>query len=165
MNRIEQLSVTPSVSKQSQQQEFGDVLKTALQHGVRTASVVSGAVLPHVPGVGVVSAAVSAVTSLAQQPARTSAASTGVVNLNSTVGGAVIPVSSGFGAAGGTAGGMTGAAVAGDMTGMVSEMRNEANRSMAMQMAMQQESREYNTITNILKVRHDSAKAAINNIR
>jgi hypothetical protein len=34
-----------------------------------------------------------------------------------------------------------------------------------MQMQMQQESREYNTISNVLKVRHDSAKSAINNIR
>ena len=30
---------------------------------------------------------------------------------------------------------------------------------------MQQESREHNAISNIIKVRHDSAKAAINNIR
>jgi hypothetical protein len=30
---------------------------------------------------------------------------------------------------------------------------------------MQQESQQYNAISNIMKVRHDSAKAAINNIR
>jgi hypothetical protein len=36
---------------------------------------------------------------------------------------------------------------------------------MMMQMQMQQESREYNAVSNVLKVRHDSAKSAINNIR
>ena len=29
---------------------------------------------------------------------------------------------------------------------------------------MQRESREYQTLSNVMKVRHDSAKAAINNI-
>jgi len=30
---------------------------------------------------------------------------------------------------------------------------------------MQQESQRFNAISNVMKVRHDSAKAAINNIR
>jgi hypothetical protein len=34
-----------------------------------------------------------------------------------------------------------------------------------MQEDMQRESREFNALSNIMKVRHDSAKAAINNIR
>jgi hypothetical protein len=36
---------------------------------------------------------------------------------------------------------------------------------MQMQNEMQRESREHNALSNIMKVRHDSAKAAINNIR
>ena len=36
---------------------------------------------------------------------------------------------------------------------------------LALQNEMQKESREHNAISNIMKVRHDSAKAAINNIR
>lgn len=152
MNRIEQVSVTPTTTRQSQQQEFGEILKNSLQQGVKAVTAVSGAVIQSVPGAGVVSAAVSAVTNLASQGPRTaSAASSGIVNV-------------GGGSVGGS-GGATNAAVSGDMTSMMSEMRAEANRSMAMQMAMQQESREYNTISNVLKVRHDSAKAAINNIR
>jgi hypothetical protein len=157
MSRIDQLSITTTVPRQSQKQEFGEVLKNSIQQGVRTVGVVSGAVLGNVPGAGVVSAAVSAVTNFASQPSRTSAASSGLVNVNGGVGGP--------GPIGGSTSGALGAATSGDMTGMVNEMRAEANRSMAMQMAMQQESREYNTITNVLKVRHDSAKAAINNIR
>ena len=33
-----------------------------------------------------------------------------------------------------------------------------------LQEAMQRESREFTAVTNVMKVRHDSAKAAINNI-
>ncbi|MBL8919701.1 MAG: hypothetical protein JNJ54_12610 [Myxococcaceae bacterium] len=154
MSRIDQIAVTPTVARQSQKQEFGEVLKTSLQQGVNAVGVVSGAVLGSIPGAGVVSAAVSAVTNFAGQGARSaSAASSGIINVG---GGATAGLGSG---------GIAAPAVAGDMAGMMGEMRAEANRSMAMQMAMQQESREYNTISNVLKVRHDSAKAAINNIR
>lgn len=153
MSRIDQLSVTPTTTRQSQGQEFGEVLKSSLQQGVKAAGMVSGALLGSIPGSGVVSAAVSAVTAMASQgPRSASAASSGIINVN------------GGGSVGGGAG-LSNAAVSGDGAAMVSEMRAEANRSMAMQMAMQQESREYNTISNVLKVRHDSAKAAINNIR
>ncbi len=152
MSRIDQVSVTTTVPRQSQKQEFGEMLKNSLQQGAKAVGMVSGAMLQNMPGAGVVSAAVSAVTNFANQAPRTaSAASSGVININGGV------------AAGG--GGLANAATSGDMNGMVNEMRAEANRSMAMQMAMQQESREYNTISNVLKVRHDSAKAAINNIR
>jgi hypothetical protein len=156
MSRIDQVSVTTTVQRQSQKQDFGEVLKSSLQQGAKAVGMVSGALLQNMPGAGVVSAAVSAVTNFANQAPRTaSAASSGVVNIG------------GGGAAGGivSGGGLANAATSGDMSGMVNEMRAEANRSMAMQMAMQQESREYNTISNVLKVRHDSAKAAINNIR
>ena len=151
MSRIDQVSVTTTMPRQSQKQEFGELLKNSLQQGAKAVGMVSGAVLQNMPGTGVVSAAVSAVTNFASQaPHSASAASSGVINING-------------GAAAG--GGLANAATSGDMNGMVNEMRAEANRSMAMQMAMQQESREYNTISNVLKVRHDSAKAAINNIR
>ncbi len=156
MSRIDQVSVTTTVPRQSQKQEFGEMLKNSLQQGAKAVGMVSGAMLQNMPGAGVVSAAVSAVTNFANQAPRTaSAASSGVININGGV-------AAGGGVAGG---GLANAAASGDMNGMVNEMRAEANRSMAMQMAMQQESREYNTISNVLKVRHDSAKAAINNIR
>ena len=152
MSRIDQVSVTTTMPRQSQKQEFGELLKNSLQQGAKAVGMVSGAVLQNMPGTGVVSAAVSAVTNFASQaPHSASAASSGVININ--------------GGAAAAGGGLANAATSGDMNGMVNEMRAEANRSMAMQMAMQQESREYNTISNVLKVRHDSAKAAINNIR
>ena len=42
---------------------------------------------------------------------------------------------------------------------------NPRIREVELQDEMQRESREHNTVSNIMKVRHDSAKAAINNIR
>lgn len=153
MSRIDQVAVTPTVARQSQQQEFGEVLKNSIQSGARALGAAGTAVLNAVPGSGVVSAAVSAVTNMASQARTSSAASTaGVLNTNT-------------GVVSGGGQGFAEAAAGGDLNSMMTTMRAEANRSMVMQMAMQQESREYNTISNVLKVRHDSAKAAINNIR
>ena len=47
---------------------------------------------------------------------------------------------------------------------------NQQNQQFSMaylklQDEMQRESREHTTVSNVMKVRHDSAKAAINNIR
>lgn len=41
----------------------------------------------------------------------------------------------------------------------------QSRQYLSLQMQMQQESREFNALSNVLKVRHDSAKAAINNVR
>ena len=155
MDSSNRIALTPTVARQTQQKEFGTVLKGALQ----TAVNVSGALMNSVPGVGVISAAVSSVTNLASggggRTAQGSLAATGVTAVG-----------------GGGGGGATGQAmstspdgVPTELNGMISQMRSEADRSTMMQMQMQQESREYNTISNVLKVRHDSAKSAINNIR
>lgn len=154
MDSPNRISLTPTVARQTPNNEFGNVLKNALQTAVQA----GGALLNSVPGGGVISAAVSNVTALANSggSGRASLAATGVTS----VGG------------GGAMGGATGQAMAtspngvpGELTGMIGQMRAEADRSTMMQMQMQQESREYNTISNVLKVRHDSAKSAINNIR
>lgn len=157
MESPNRISLTPTVARQTPKNEFGNVLKNALQ----TAANAGGALLNSVPGAGVISAAVSNVTALASSggsgSAQASLAATGVTAV---------------GGGGGTMGGATGQAlstspngVPTELTGMIGQMRAEADRSTMMQMQMQQESREYNTISNVLKVRHDSAKSAINNIR
>lgn len=152
MDSPNRISLTPTVARQTPHNEFGNVLKSALQ----TAANAGGALLNSIPGGGLISAAVSNVTALANSgSAQASMAATGVTSVNS-----------------GSAGGATAQALAtspngtpGELSGMIGQMRAEADRSTMMQMQMQQESREYNTISNVLKVRHDSAKSAINNIR
>lgn len=152
MESSNRISLTPTVSRQTPKNEFGNVLKNAIQ----TAASVGGSLLNSVPGVGIISAAVGNVTALASRGNGAQQASYAATGVSSVQGG----------------GGATAQAMAtspdgvpGELTGMIGQMRAEADRSTMMQMQMQQESREYNTISNVLKVRHDSAKSAINNIR
>lgn len=163
MDSSNRISLTPTVARQTPKNEFGNVLKDALQ----TAANVGGSLLggAGIPGAGVISAAVGNVTALASaggNNARSaSLAATGITNVG---GGSSVGASTGAGGA--TQAAMnTSAGAGGDMNGMISQMRAEADRSMMVQMQMQNESREYNTLSNVLKVRHDSAKSAINNIR
>ena len=155
MDSSHRISLTPTVARQTPKNEFGNVLKNTLQ----SAAATGGALLGQLPGGGIISAAVSNVTALASRgggTAHASLAATGVT----TVGG-----SSGAGGATALAMATSPDGVPGELGGMIGQMRAEADRSMMMQMQMQQESREYNTVSNVLKVRHDSAKSAINNIR
>lgn len=156
------LSMTPTVARQTPKNEFGNVLKDALSTVAQGAGSLLGGVLP---GVGVVSAAVNSVAGMAK--------SQGSVSAQSAASG-LAPLNMGSGASSGGMGmaaGATETAMAssnnniGGMGDMIGQMRAEADRSMAMQMKMQSESRDYNTLSNVLKTRHDSAKAAINNIR
>ncbi len=140
------ISLTPTVARQTPRNEFGAVLKNALQQ----VAGVGGVALANIPGGGLLSAAIHQVTAITGGPGSTSSAVTGI----STVG-AGAPLGAIAGSGPGQA----------PMSGMIEQMRVEADRSMLMQLHLQQESREYNTVSNILKVRHDSAKAAINNIR
>lgn len=168
-NRISQLSITTTVGKQTQVKPFGEVLSESLKSGVNALGTVSG-LLGNVAGTGMVSAAVSSVSALTnaipnRMSGTTSAgfAASGVTQV--TGGNAGIST---IGAGGVTASGInTGIAggVPNELNGMVGQMRAEADRSIAVQMQMQSESRDYNALTNVLKTRHDSAKAAINNIR
>lgn len=144
-NRIDSLSVTPTVGKQTQTKEFGEVMRDSLRSGVSALGTVTG-LLGGAPGLGAISAAVSSVTSLAGR----STTSNSVVGVGPQPAMVNTPFDS------------TGVAGGNDM---VSQMRAETDRSIAVQMQMQQESRDYNTLSNVLKTRHDTAKAAINNIR
>lgn len=153
------ISLTPTVARQAPASSFGRTLKDAL----RVAGQLGGTLLNAVPGAGVVSAAVSHVTTLASAGWSTTpsssaalAASAGVVSLGGPSG-----VTGATGATSHDAAG----SVPADLSSMLQTMRDEANRSIAMQMSMQSESRAYNALSNVLKVRHDSAKAAINNLR
>lgn len=166
MDHASRISITPTVERQTPKRDFGQVLHSSV-NGVLQAGHLVGSLT----GMPIVSGAVSAVTSLVNARTSAGSAATGVVNLGAGNGGAPTLPTAGPGfVAGSTVSGVTrtsgtaGAEPAG-MNDMLSSMRAEADRSMMMQLQMQNESREYNTLTNILKLRHDSAKAAINNIR
>lgn len=153
------VSLTPTVARQTPRNEFGQVMKHTLETATKAAGVVSGALMGSLPGGGIISAAVSSVTNLASGGA-TGSAGLAANGISTVGGGGTVSGGGGVSSAISSSSGMPS-----NVSDMVQQMRAEADRSMLMQMQMQQESREYNAVSNVLKVRHDSAKSAINNIR
>jgi hypothetical protein len=153
-NRIASLSVTPTLTRQTPQNEFGTVFARTAREIVQTGAGLVGGMIPTAPAM---SAAVSGVRSVVSTVAPSSSAV--------PIPGVGVPgVSGGTGGASGT-----GKGDAWDMLEAQKLMAAEGQKfNMAylqLQNEMQRESREHNAISNIMKVRHDSAKAAINNIR
>jgi hypothetical protein len=143
-NRIGSLSITPTGPRQTPRNDFGTVFARTAQEVVRTGA---GVVATLAPGSPAVSAAVSSVSSV---------------------------VSSAASSVGSTSAGTDGMGTIGqgdpwDLIAAQKEMQAEGMKMnlayMNLQNEMQKESRTHNAVSNILKVRHDSAKAAINNIR
>ncbi|SET26676.1 hypothetical protein [Stigmatella erecta] len=147
--RIASLSITSTLPRQTPRNEFGAVFARTAQEAVRAGSGLAGGMGMSPP---VVSAAVSSVRS--------------TVSLATSVpgGGAAVP-----GMGGAVGGGTAGKGEAWDLLEAQKLMAAEGQKFnleyLQLQNAMQQESREHNAVSNIMKVRHDSAKAAINNIR
>jgi hypothetical protein len=164
-NRI---ALTPTIARQTQKTEFGNVLKSALDQASKVGGAVSGALLGGMPGGGIISAAAGSVSGLLNSsPTNVASGSRAATGINiAGAGGQSVRGQTGGGGQGvdRLANPGTGELPSG-LNGMVDQMRTEADRSMMMQMNMQSESREYNALSNVLKTRHDSAKAAINNIR
>jgi hypothetical protein len=156
-HRIASMSVTPTLPRQTPKNEFGEVFARTAQEVVKTGVGLIGGMLPGGP---VMSAAVSSISSVASSVPSTNASITPLPGTGGVTGG-----TSGPGATGGT----TGRGDAWDMLEAQRLMAQEGQKFnvayLQLQNEMQRESREHNAISNIMKVRHDSAKAAINNIR
>ncbi|NTX00720.1 hypothetical protein HUA74_01365 [Myxococcus sp. CA051A] len=137
--------------RQTPRNDFGTVLAHAAHQVVSKGAGLVGGMIPSGP---ILSAAVSstkmAVSSVVPMGATTtSAASTS--------------------AAGASLGTPTGNGDAWDLLEAQKALSADGQKFNAaylqLQNEMQRESREHNAVSNIMKVRHDSAKAAINNIR
>jgi len=146
-NRIGSVSITPTVARQTPQNDFGTVFARTAQEVMKAGAGIAASMMPGAP---MVSAAVASVSSVVSSTA-------------SSV--------QGVSAAGG-AGGVGGTAGQGEQWDLLAAQREMQAEGMKMNLAymnlqneMQAESRAHNAISNIMKVRHDSAKAAINNIR
>lgn len=149
--RLQSLSITPTMPRQTPRNDFGTVLAHAAHQVVSKGAGLVGGMIPSGP---ILSAAVSstkmAVSSVVPMGATTtSAASTS--------------------AAGASLGTPTGNGDAWDLLEAQKALSADGQKFNAaylqLQNEMQRESREHNAVSNIMKVRHDSAKAAINNIR
>ena len=146
-NRLGSVSLTPTVARQTPRNDFGDVLSRTAR---TTVSAVGQVVATLVPGAPMVSAAVASVSAVVSGPGA------------SVRGAAAGPVGQGGGQGGGQG-------EQWDLLAAQKEMQAEGAKMnlayMELQNQMQAESRAHNAVSNIMKVRHDSAKAAINNIR
>lgn len=148
-NRISQTTLAATGHRQTPKNEFGEVL-------VKTSSVALDAgvaVLGSFTSAPVMTAAVSGIrTALGVASTQASAGASGSVGPGpgSTLGGS--PLSQ-----------------AQESYNLQSQLGAESFQLNSMyldlQRQMQRESREFTTLSNIMKVRHDTAKAAINNVR
>ena len=157
-NRVPSLTLTPTVPRQTPKNEFGTVLARAAQEVVRSGAGLVGGMIPAGP---IVSAALSSTRAVVSTVASTDAASKAAPMPGTG--------SASTSAASAAAGVATGSGEAWDLLEAQRALSAEGQKfNMAylqLQNEMQKESREHNAVSNIMKVRHDSAKAAINNIR
>lgn len=165
-NRIQSLALTPDIARQTPKNDFGDVMVQTFKTG---ASAASGIIGGAVAGVPVLSAAVSGLQStLALGSGGTSAnIAPGVIGAGQTAAVGTALASSGSTALAGNEGtfDVHGASKE-DLLQYIQEHPDASSAAyLELQQRMAQESQQFTSISNILKVRADSAKAAINNIR
>ncbi len=146
MNRIESIHVAPTTERKAEPGRFGTALRAAGASLARGVAATVELAAPYVPGGTVLSAAVRSSTAGVRGRA-----------------GALAP-DPGTAAAGAGAG----TAAEGDVLAATRALQQEAQtfnlQYLQLQEHMQRESREFQALSNVMKVKHDSAKAAINNI-
>lgn len=167
-NRIQNLSAVQTVGRQTPKKDFGDELASVGAAGARIGLGIVGSAVGANPvvnaAVSTVTGAVSAVTGVTSQSVGSSqSASTAAFS-------GIAPVGGSRGQYANTGAQRTeGTSGAADSWAKQEQMNQDSQAFskmyLQMQSEMQKESREFNAISNIIKVRHDSAKAAINNIR
>ncbi|GEN06559.1 hypothetical protein SAMN05443572_102330 [Myxococcus fulvus] len=154
------LSTTHTLPRQTPRNDFGTVLAHAAYTVVNKGAGVVGGMIPHG---AILSAAVSSTKLAVAQvaPMKTS-------DFASTASASTASASTAS-ASLGTGGTSSGSTDAWELLNAQKELSAEGQKFNAaylhLQNEMQRESREHNAVSNIMKVRHDSAKAAINNIR
>jgi len=141
MNKIESIHVAPTTERKAEPGRFENALHTAASGLAQGVAATVELAAPYVPAGTVLSAAV-----------RSAARPSGVS-----------PV--GTGADPGTPGSSS---PEGDLLAATRALQQEARtynlQYLQLQENMQRESREFTALSNVMKVKHDSAKAAISNI-
>lgn len=184
-NTLTQTNTQQSALRTKQDTGFGKMVSQGLSGAINTIQGAAGAVLPFaIPGGSVLSAAINSAGNVANAGLAGAGGGGGggsalTTNLPS--------VGGGFGATGGSvlgggvAGGggsvamnnLNGMAAKGDAGASMAvaqremmEMNQSFNMQyLGLQQQMQNENRQFTTLSNLIKTRHDTAKAAINNIK
>jgi hypothetical protein len=163
-NRINPVSISNEGPRQTPNQSFGLTLSKTLAQGTAGAMGLASPIL------GAINPVLSAPVTQGAQVLASFAAS-GAAVPRATLTGTGVPATATSGSAGSTGEASLGASSNSDSMALIDAQKAMNDQSqqfnmmyLQLQDSMQRESREYQTISNIMKVRHDSAKAAINNI-
>ena len=153
MHRIESIHVAPTTERKAEPGRFGVTLRAAAAGLARGVAASVELAAPYVPGGTVLSAAVRSAASAAR----------GKPSFAPDTGSSVT------GAAVASAAGTDTPAGEGDVLAATRALQQEARtfnlQYLQLQESMQRESREFTALSNVMKVKHDSAKSAIDNIR
>lgn len=144
MNRIESIQVAPTTERKAVPGRFGAALRGAAEGVANGVANTVALAAPYVPGGFVLSAAIRGAASGAGRGAALS------------------------GAGRGAAGGGASADGGGDIVEATRALQQESQvfnlQYLQLQENLQRESREFTALSNVMRVKHDSAKSAINNI-
>lgn len=186
MGPTPRMSTNLSVQRQTPDMSFGARVQAGVNNAAGAVASGVGLAAGMVPGGGIVSAAVSSMTTLTSQGVPGSSTTpytgslpsagggvgggavgtVGVPSVNTTVGstgGVGIP-----GAGGSTSPNYLGGATTSSGSEFNSDIANmftQQKELLKLQNAMQNESQKFQAISNVLKVRHENAKNAVGNIR
>lgn len=153
-----QLNTGDTSVRQTPRTDFGTMVRNGVSTGAGAVAGATGVAAPFVPGGAVVSAAVNSAAGAVSGSGASGEYTNGVMNLP---GSGPNPGSTGSTPS-------TGNAMQ-DMMNQTKEMQ-EMQMSFSMQYLqlqdkMQNENRQYTTISNVMKTKHDTAKSTINNVR
>lgn len=134
MTAIDPVHVAPTVQRQTEPSRFGQVMRATARGLADGLAATAGLAAPFLPGGPILAGAVRAGARAAGAPGR----------------------------------GAAGEGGSGDVIEATRALQQEAQsfnlQYLQLQENMQRESREFQAISNVMKAKHDSAKAAINNI-
>jgi hypothetical protein len=139
MNKIESIHVAPTTERKAEPGRFENALRSAATGLARGVAATVELASPYVPGGTVLSGAIRSTVQTAAPPS-----------------------------AGAEPGGAGGSGAEDDILAATRSLQQEARtfnlQYLQLQENMQRESREFTALSNVMKVKHDSAKAAIANI-
>jgi hypothetical protein len=168
-NRIDQqtparMSTTVTVGRQTAKTDFGDRVQAGLNAAASAVSQGAALAAPLLPGSSIVSAAVSGITNMTQNTASGAVAGGAYGqyqgSLTTTVAGANL---GGTGMGTGSSTPTQGTGSGGDAA--LAHSMDENREMLNLQIAMQRENTVFTTVSNVLKVRHDTVKNSISNVR
>ncbi len=175
------VDIDQSRARQAPKTDFGSVLSTGLSRTTNAVLSAGQLAAPYIPGGAVLSAAISGVGTLRSHATGQTATGISGASVGTMSGGGGLVAGGGMVGGGMVAGGgamtgnsaLDGLAAGGDTSAiLLQETRRmqELNQSfnlqyLGLQQNMQADNRQFTTLSNIMKTKHDTAKNSINNVR